>query len=497
MITEPNPLLIALSCLALLVAITTLLRPKLTLLLYFLWVPFADLGKRLLWIPPEVTPTWTEYQIALLLPDLILLAGAIRAAYDLLMTRTVRYPPIWLDLPVGLFFLWSFLNIFNPASTIYVGLVGFKSSVFYILIYILLRLYLAQSTLPQLRTGIIATAGLAAVYAVYQVVWGFPEFELAWLNSGLSELGGGEQGLGGTIALFGVERPFSTFASHEQLGWYLGGALLLLTSYPRLRWLHWIVLVLAAVVLARTLSRSAWLFTFTGLGVAFILSLHLRVRAALIPLIAIPLVFGAGYVAWSSFGQQTEADSGLTDSPFAQRASATGTYEWRIFSFRALLEDPTWRRPFGNGTGSMWYAWRLDRPGTENPSSAEVYEFGPTGLPEGKRILSHVGTVDIIYELGLLGLGLFTWVIGAGMVTGLNILRRTTSKEARQWTLVAMALVLGVVAANSTATTILGFRPVASLFWLAVGVIGIFAVMQSEELTRSDDLHVRDGYPSD
>ena len=42
--------------------------------------------------------------------------------------------------------------------------------------------------------------------------------------------------------------------------------------------------------------------------------------------------------------------------------------------------------------------------------------------------------------------------------------------------IVAIALALGVVAANSTITTVLAFRPIASLFWLAIAIVGVFAV---------------------
>lgn len=475
MLVGLNPVLIGLSCLGLVAIVLSALRPHLTLPLFFVWVPFADLGKRLLWLPSGVTPSWTEYQIALLLPDLILVAGAARAAYDLLIARSIRYKPIWLDLPVGLFLAWSFLNIFNPASTVYVGLVGFKSSAFYIAIYALLRLYWALRTLLRLRAIIVVTAAIAAAYAIVQIVAGFRPFELAWLSSGLSELGGQSGDLGLTIAMFGIERPFSTFASHEQLAWYVGGALLLLASFPRRTWYQWIALAILALALPRILSRSAWAFTFAGVGAAIALALAYRVKRALVPLVAIPLIFGAGYAGWSGLQQVTGAETEDANA-FEQRATMLGTFEWRVYTFEALIGDSNWRRPLGNGTGSMWYAWRLGQPGATNPESEEVRELGPTGLPEGKRVLSHVGTVDIIYELGLLGLGLFVWLLAAAVISGWRVLRSAGSASARLWIIVAIALALGVVAANSTITTVLAFRPIASLFWLAIAIVGVFAV---------------------
>ncbi len=60
----------------------------------------------------------------------------------------------------------------------------------------------------------------------------------------------------------------------------------------------------------------------------------------------------------------------------------------------------------------MWYAWRLNLPGAINPSEEEIHTLEPLGLPEGKRLLSHVGTVDIIYELGLTEFRLFIWSVG-------------------------------------------------------------------------------------
>ncbi|MBC7810217.1 MAG: hypothetical protein H7175_03680, partial [Burkholderiales bacterium] len=139
-LANPNPILVILVVVAIGTSLVALLLPQWTMPLFFLWVPLIDLGKRLLWLPPDATPSSLEVQIVLVLPDLILIAGALRMAYELLVARRIQYRFMWLDAPIILYFVWSFISIFNPDNTLLVGLIGFKSTSLYILIYAMLRL---------------------------------------------------------------------------------------------------------------------------------------------------------------------------------------------------------------------------------------------------------------------------------------------------------------------------------------------------------------------
>lgn len=479
-----NIVLVELTLLTLAMVAWALMDPWIGLLLFLLWVPFVDFAKRLLLLPPGVTATWFEYQWVLALPDLVLIALTARVAYDLFITRRLKYRLTMIDLPVSLFLVWSFISIFNPNNTLYAALAGFKMSSLYILLYYLGALFLKERTKLDTVTRLaVVTAAVAATYALYQAIFGFAGFEWAWLRSGLTALGDP-----GSIGFLGIGKPFSTLASHEQLGWYLGIAALLSLTRKKPTRLDFVLLGLLGLVVMRTLSRSSWLFfglalvlvffgslwkrwkslagrsVFAGviLGLAFLLWPVVPVRALSGTVIANQLAIvstpapGAPSPSSPSWETCPEGICPLeAENPFLERATTISTYEVRIRTFKFFLKDPAWHSPFGNGIGSMWVAWRLAQPGTEQDT----------------RPLSHVGTIDIAYELGLVGLLLFLWVIGTAVWQGIKHLRHEAREEGQWVALICLAVIIGTVVANSTVTTILIFRPIGAYFWLLMGVL--------------------------
>ncbi|MBC7813297.1 MAG: hypothetical protein H7175_19215, partial [Burkholderiales bacterium] len=433
------------------------------------------------------------------------IAGALRMAYELLVARRIQYRFMWLDAPVIFFFVWSLISIFNPDNTLVVGLIGFKSTSLYILLYALLRLSAEplSAMLGRLYPVIVVGALIGAVYGLIQSQLGFQGFEVRWIFSEETQIAGENGTLGYIIAQEGIIRPFSTFASHEQLAWYLGLVSMFLVPYAQASQslkssLLWVVVGMYYVTIVRTLSRSAWVGLGAGAGILFLLGLRYQRRAAF-SAVLIVVLFGVSYLLWNVINaspsslivrpQTTQAEleamlsgaatpvpetpiEALTDTEaFSRRASLTGTYEWRIYTFQALLYDPAWHTPFGHGIGSMWYAWRLGVPGAGVAGPMNGID-GPYEMRPGRRVLSHIGLVDIIYELGIFGFGLFVWMLGALVWFGIRHLLRYPQSPYKVWLLVALAAVLGVVFGNSVAATVLIFRPIGAMFWLFVGIIG-------------------------
>ena len=422
---------------------------------FFVWIASADFLKRILFLGGSSTPTEFEYYWMLALPDLILAAALLRAGVDALRNRSIPFRPRFLDYLVGAFFAWSVLELLNPTFPLIVRLAGFKSSGIYVLVYFLLRA--VQQTdklwLRRLVPVVAATAVAASLYALYQSQFGFPSFELDWLESGLTQLGGGVQGeLGVTIAWFGIVRPFSIFASHEQLGWYLSFVILLVLVQWGRRPLGWILMTLLMITVARTLSRSSWIFLGLALGVMAVGTLLAGRKVLASQAAAALLVFIGAIGLWTYSSGRTSAEN-----PYLQRATVLGSYEWRIFSFQEVIAEPSWHRLLGNGIGSMWVAWRLKAPGTLNPD---------------ERILSHIGTVDIVYELGIIGLLLFLGIILTAALMGLRHLKSSDLHGQQALGLLGVSVVLAVFVANSVVTTILMFRPIAVPFWAALGIVG-------------------------
>ena len=76
----------------------------------------------------------------------------------------------------------------------------------------------------------------------------------------------------------------------------------------------------------------------------------------------------------------------------------------------------------------MWYV-AAGPAGRHQPESEEVRELARP-LPEGKRVLSHVGTVDIIYELVCSGWRCLLVAFAAAVIAA-GVLRSAGSVSAR------------------------------------------------------------------
>ena len=444
-------------------ALLSFFKPRWAIPGFFIWVAAADVLKRLLFLGSEATPTQAEYFWILALPDLVLAAAMGGIVLTAIRARSLPWRWTTLDSLVAAYLLWSFLEVFNPTFSLTVRLAGFKSSGIYVLVYFLVRAADAQEKgwFKRLLPVLIGSGLVAAVYALYQSAVGFQEFEMEWLESGLTMLGGQGGELGRTINWFGIARPFSIFASHEQLGWYLSFVVLLMLAVRvQGRW-SWGVLFVLVLAIARTLSRSSWVFlgaSLLFLGIGGLIAARKRlVRNGAAALVLMLVCLGL----WSYLERRTNEQPATAEdsqaNPFVQRASTLGTYEWRIYSFQQLIRDPSWRRPFGNGIGSMWVAWRLGAPGTLNRE---------------ERVLSHVGTVDLIYELGVVGMLSFLAIIAYLAWLVWRVLKHPLESEGVELLVVTSASVLGLVVANSTVTTVLMFRPIASPFWLSLGIAG-------------------------
>ena len=456
LLLQLNTVLVVVTAAAAVSAVLAFLHPKTGLAILFGWIAAADLLKRLLFLgvaPGGPPASETEYFWMLVLPDLVLFALLIRAGYGVLRTRRLPFSPNAMDILVAAYFGWCLLTVLNPTFPLSVRLAGFKWSGIYILIFFVVREQDSRGRdwLVPLRGVVVAGGVAAAAYGLYQAAFGFQDFEMEWLESGLTNLGGGEGGLGPTISYLGIVRPFSIFASHEQLGWFLAFAMLIMLTAPRRSPLQWAMIVLLDLALARTLSRSAWVFLAGGLGLVTVLALYSRRKKLSVEAVSVGLVFLIAVAFWS---QRPIEEQGQVENPYSERATTLGTYAWRIYSFEQLLQDPQWRRPFGNGIGSMWVAWRMGAEGTKNPD---------------ERILSHIGSVDQIYELGWVGFLIFLAAVGTIAVKGVKRLRRLP-EDSQRLLIVGLSVVLAVVLANSTVATVLMFRPIAAPFWVALGM---------------------------
>lgn len=437
---EFNPWLVLVTALVLFMVGIALTNARKGLVLFLLFVPFVDLAKRLLFLVPGATGL--EYQWILLLPDLILIGLVINLAYNLLLRRSISYRLGYLDLPILLFFLWSIIDIFNPAGSIIVGLIGFKLFEIYILLYFAAAIIMRTwADLARVFKLTIACALIAATYGFYQALFGFAWFEREWLASGLTELAAP-----GTIALYGIARIFSTFASHEQFGFYLSFAgIFTIAMLPVNKPSGGLILTYIVGALLRTLSRASWLTFLVGATSSFLLLQERRRRLLYTGLLAFSLIISFLVIT------QVISRLPLAQNPFMERALTTGTYAARINTIRGFLQDPSYYKIAGNGTGMMWAAWR-------------------TGAVQFQQV-SHIGLIDISYELGLVGLTLFLWFIWRFLRVGWQRIRQVPPGFPRRATIAMYSIIIGILIANAVATTVLPLRPVQAYLWLLLGTL--------------------------
>ncbi len=436
-----NPVLVALAGTALVSGLLAYRSPRTGLFIFLIWVAFDDYAKRLLFLSDQAV-TLPEYQFVLGLPDLILLAAVASIASRSLKNWRLHLRVSYLDLPVFMFLAWNLLSLWRPQSSLYIGLVGFKLSGIYVLVYLLAASTVRRwSNLAPLLRLMAVLAMIAVTYSFYQALFGFTGFEERWHDSGLTALDEG------TIGLEGINRVFSTFASHEQFGFFVAAAMLFLSLLrprrplrPELRWLY------LGAGLLRSLSRSSWVAFGVALGAPQLIFARRKHRfARLLALVLVGLVLFLAAAPVAGWILQH------TNSAFLRRAVTTGTYEARTRTFENFVSDATYRTPLGNGLGSMWGASRT----------------GQRLIP----LVSHSGAVDIVYELGWVGLALFGFILFRFYRMGLQISDRSPPGHRRRVALAMLGLVTGVIVANTFVATLLILRPMAVFFWFAIGVV--------------------------
>lgn len=519
-ISSPNIVFWGVIILAVVSTAIIVWRPKLALPIIFGWIAIIDLLKRLLWYDPDQHVPSLIYQLVLVIPDALLIIATLRAAFSIWVARTWHFKPRLVDALVGLFFIWSVVNIFNPKlDSLYLGLVGFRGANLYILTYFLARSIQPdnlRTLLRQLALVIAVATVFAVLYTLLQLQVGLLPFEVRWLRSGETVVANQDQVQG----LFGTFRPFSTFSNHEQLGWWLGASIGFLSPLIGSVWMYILIAAPAAFITIRTLSRSSWTFTVVSLALVLLLSLITRARQQTARSVIILAVLAVSFAIWTQLGASSDVLDELdvagegpgrtivedvranvgasSEGSFAARAMLVGTLEWRVYTLQALIGDPSWRTLLGNGMGSMWYAARFNLEGAIIPTSPEVRTLGVFNLPPGKRILSHIGLVDYIYELGVVGGVLFLTASVTAVISAWKRLRAASQPFARTIGFSFVAIVVAALLVNSTfANTLPNARSVAVVFW---GLLGLavtislnteaFAAVQSlSDTATSERVH--------
>ncbi len=308
-------------------------------------------------------------------------------------------------------------------------------------IYLFVRSVACQGV--RLKTYVammVAVAGLAGVLGVAQYFAGQswtddPRFMIIW----------------------GRVRSHLTFGSPNNFAAYLAGAVplaLAAAERPRRRWLYLAGAGAAMASLICTCSRSGWVGAFVGVAVVLLL----RRRRLLVPAAILLAILAAQMAAFSYDIGKCGTDAGLGANPVLFRC----TDSFRMDLIRLGVEIVKAHTVWGVGLGNAG----LVMP--EYFQSAHVSsQFLGDYASKNVEMTLHCGPLQVLAELGLLGVTALAVVIG--LVVTMTRAYRCGDDGDRP----LVTGLIGACAAILTATTLgwLFTRCVAETFFLLLGLI--------------------------
>jgi hypothetical protein len=448
------------------------------LLLFWAYLPFVDTLKRLVFLDASADPSNMYYLI--LTQDLLLL-GILFKMILAVTSRPVRLRVRAVDIAVGLFVAYSVLSVFLsqgvPLSA-QVAALGMR-------VWPLIAYYLAAAYLSDTKSGrrlaklSIVVGVIVAIYGIRQFFFGVLPFEELWLN--LAE-GSSNVATLRSNANLGVFRTFGTMDSHSSYGLFLGTCLVLV--WPLRSRLGLIPSLLLSMVLASGLilsfTRFTWLMPILAFG--FIISfkydrvrpffqIH-NLRKASLFLLLITSSFAIFYLAMSSlYGVRLVS---AASNSYLRRALGTGTFEARL-KVSNLIGNDTSTSLIGKGLASTGYF-------------ARKFEFSSSDINY------HNIYVDMIDQMGIIGLGIFLILLYLVIRTALIRINAQANLKNREFLVSLFALFLAMMTVGHFNGAVFHFgRAIPFYFWAICGILTHFQISEDNDITSTDQSSQHDG----
>jgi hypothetical protein len=420
--------------------------------IYLFILPFSYFLKRLLFLSPGVTQT--EWFIATALPDIVLVC----ALCNLILDKRHRFPRSAANLPVLLFLVWSILEVFNPNISVTIGISGFKKTAFYVAMY-----YLAAAVslrddqvVDKVARITILCAIVAAGYGFVQSIFGLAPFEIATIDSGLTNMT-----VDSIDVLYaqGILRAFSTFSGPWILGDYLAiGFMFNVFAYLRGkvgRGKFFLIALWLGLGIFVSLSRSSYLMLMLALALLYMLAAKSQ-RSLVWRLVLVSLLAGLFVLALSLLWNLVPG--GMPTAIFAMYNLFS-----RIDQWQSLLSYPATFSLIGMGIGSV---------------QASFY-FGETIVAE-----THSFLLTLVSELGVIGVGLFVWALFVLVRDVVSRIARVGAGVDRSSIGVVLSILAGMVIAKSASGGLWGTTMHDNYLWL---LSGLLAALSSAHLPASPD----------
>lgn len=439
-----NAVFVLAAVIAAAIVLWALANPARGFYLALVFLPFVELGKRLLFLSGRVSQA--QYLAIKVVPDVVVLVALISYLHRDFILRREPLASTAIDKLVLLFLAWNVAEVFNPQSSLLVGAGGFDYTGVPIALYFLTR-SVVRSPKDVRRIGyiLVSTGAIAALYGLKQEFFGLAQFEVDWLNSGLTSLGLVY------IESAGLLRAFSTFASHKEFGFYLvtcAGFIAILQS--RHRWPIFLApLILAGLTV--TWARDAW---SCGFGVILALLFFHRKPGRLAQIGVLAVLYLSPVLVPTLGGSviATFADAGrYTADPALRAALVAGTYGSRLDGWHEFLTHPLdFINPIGHGIGSLFVGSRF----------GDQFTLG---------VQPHSGPLEMAYELGAVGLLIFLALWAYAWVVLGDKCNTADDPEIRLDLRVFLAIQFGILVPDMLIGYSFVLHPAVVYFWVTLG----------------------------
>jgi len=414
---------------------------------YFLFFYLCIEGLVSLWLYP--------WRMPLLFKDFIIILIYIGFLTKFTIQRKQVLFRSPLTVPLLLLATFGVIQLFNPnLENLVVGLVGIRTLLLYIpLLFIGYHFIKTKEQLYKCGIFLVILAIPVSVVGIFQYLAG-PD-AVAGLGPGFAR----SVVAVGTPLGYAVFRPTSTFSYAGGLGGYLLVMILLTICFINFRvrgWTKWICLIsLASLIfgLAANTQRSAMLLLSLGIPVMYLLQKKRIISSAL------PFLVGSCLVAaWFFLPAFFYRLDTMTRDPYGVIVRQHLINPAVVSVSRALISSP-----LGRGIG---YA---------SPGSRYV----TTGWTFTESFVAY-----LIYELGIVGLALYIWILASLVRLGFRI-HRGLSDSGLRWLAVGIVVYQLAIISISGTYCPLNFPPTNVYFWFFGGAIMKLSIIDISEEAAS------------
>jgi hypothetical protein len=441
---------------------TCALSERSLLLLFFAFLPFVNLLKRLVYL--DATAGSTEMYMVLASQDLLLGVVVLKAIGTAVRQKVwLRFSSV--DGAVCALGLYSMLSIvlFSRGAPWTAQLAALENLVCPMIMYFLAAYYLNRSRdLLSLSKVIIIVVLIVSLYGIQQFFIGLNSFEQAWFAD-TDTASKFVQQMQRDLKVYGIFRTFSTMDSHGCYGILLGiGLMLAWARRYRLGVPVWVaVSLIIAFGLILSLTRYTWIMPVMAAAFVFLFQFH-KIRSFFternprqISCIVMAVLIGSFFALTLILSSLYRAELVSLSNPYIRRAFETNTLYARL-KWRDILSAQD-ISILGNGLANI-------------KRFAEKFGF------ESGDISYHNIFIDMLDSQGVIGLTLFLlllYLLFKRAVTAVQVTQ--TDALARRLLVALFALVVAMLwAGHFNDAVFYHGRVIPYFFWGFCGILAHF-----------------------